>query len=131
MNVEAITNAPLAVKVHLATVLPAFAIGTWQIFASIKGSHSHRSLGFVYLALMTVTAVAAFFIRSVGHGSLTLIHLFVPLTFFGVFSAIWNARRGDIKGHRNAMLGLYAGGLLLAGTLAFLPGRIMHRFLFD
>jgi len=130
MNIEAITQAPAAVKIHLATVLPAFAIGTWQIFLSAKGSRFHRSLGFTYLALMTVTAVAAFFIRSVGHGSLTLIHLFVPLTFFGVFSAIWNARRGDIIGHRNAMLGLYLGGLLIAGTLAFMPGRIMHRFLF-
>jgi uncharacterized membrane protein len=60
MNIEAIVQAPMAVKVHLATVLPAFAIGTWQIFLSHKGSRYHRALGFVYLGLMTVTAVAAF-----------------------------------------------------------------------
>jgi uncharacterized membrane protein len=130
MNVEAITQAPIAVKIHLATVLPAFAIGTWQIFLSTKGSRYHRHLGFVYLALMMVTAIAAFFIRSVGHGSMTLIHLFIPLTFFGVVSPLWCARRGDVPGHKRAMLGLYLGGLLIAGTLAFLPGRIMHRVLF-
>jgi uncharacterized membrane protein len=28
------------------------------------------------------------------------------------------------------MLGLYFGGLILAGALAFLPGRLMHRVLF-
>jgi len=28
------------------------------------------------------------------------------------------------------MLGLYFGGILLAGTLAFLPGRIMHNVFF-
>jgi uncharacterized membrane protein len=55
-----IGQAPLAIQIHLATVLPAFAIGTWQIFGSSKGSRSHRMLGFVYLALMTVTAVATY-----------------------------------------------------------------------
>ena len=87
-------------------------------------------MGYTYLALMTVTAVAAFFIRSVGQGSLTAIHLFIPLTFFGVISALWNARRGNIEGHRRAMLGLYFGGLIFAGALAFLPGRLMYRVFF-
>src|SRR5262245_55445580 len=107
MNIEAIVQAPIAVKLHLATVLPAFAIGTWQIFLSRKGSRFYRQFGFAYLGLMTVTAVASYFIRSTGHGSLSWIHLFIPLTFFGVFAAIWNARRGDTSGHRWSMLGLY------------------------
>ena len=77
MNIDPILQAPLAIQVHLATVLPAFAIGTWQIFFSTKGARWHRALGFVYLSLMTITAVAAFFVRSVGHGSLSLIHLFI------------------------------------------------------
>jgi len=75
MKFALLTQAPVAIQVHLATVLPAFAIGTWQIFFSVKGSPVHRALGYAYLALMTVTAIAAFFIRSVGHGSLTAIHL--------------------------------------------------------
>jgi uncharacterized membrane protein len=107
MDLSLLMQAPAAIQAHLATVLPAFAIGTWQIFFSAKGSRLHRALGYTYLALMTVTAVAAFFIRSVGHGSLTPIHLFVPLTFFGIISALWNARRGNIKGHRRAMLGVF------------------------
>jgi uncharacterized membrane protein len=131
MNISVLLQAPLAIKVHLATVVPAFAIGTWQIFASVKGSGLHRALGFVYLVLMTVTAGAAFFIRSVGHGSLTLIHLFVPLTLFSVVGALWYARSGNTKGHRNAMLGLYFGGLIFAGALAFLPGRLMFRVFFQ
>jgi uncharacterized membrane protein len=79
---------------------------------------------------MTITAVVAFFIRSLGRGSLTPIHLFIPLTLFGVINALWSARRGNVKGHRNAMLGLYFGGLIFAGALAFMPGRIMHQLLF-
>jgi uncharacterized membrane protein len=130
MNIEPILHAPLAVKIHLAAVVPALVIGTWQVFFSIKGARSHRMFGFAYLALMTVAAIAAFFIRSIGNGKLTPIHLFIPLTFFGVFAAIWYARRGQTDRHRRAMLGLYFGGLLLAGALAFLPGRIMYRVLF-
>jgi uncharacterized membrane protein len=122
MQLTAILHAPAAIQIHLATVLPALAIGTWQIFLSTKGSRPHRAVGFTYLALMTITAIAAFFIRSVGRGALTPIHLFVPLTF----AAVWYIRRGHIRGHRSAMLGLYAG-MLLAGALAFLPGRLLHQ----
>ncbi|HEV2189013.1 MAG TPA: DUF2306 domain-containing protein [Stellaceae bacterium] len=126
MNLAPIANAPLAIKIHLATVIPAFVIGTWLIFFSTKGARWHRVLGAVYLTLMTVTAVATFFIRSIIPGSLSPVHLFIPLTLFGVFGALWNIRRGNIKGHRNAMLGLYFGGLLIAGGLTLLPGRLLH-----
>jgi uncharacterized membrane protein len=128
--IELLRQAPLAVQIHLATVLPAFVIGTWQIFFSTKGSHWHRAVGFVYLGLMSITAVASYFIRDVRSGALSPIHLFIPLTFFGVFSAVWNVRRGDIRGHRFAMLGLYFGGIIIAGTLAFSPGRLMHKLVF-
>jgi uncharacterized membrane protein len=46
------------------------------------------------------------------------------------FGALWNVRRGNIRGHRNAMLGLYWGGLLIAGGLTLLPGRLLHRLFF-
>jgi uncharacterized membrane protein len=131
MNLAPIWDASPAIKIHLATVLPAFAIGTWLIFFSTKGARWHRALGAVYLTLMTVTAITTFFIRSINSGGgFSLVHLFIPLTLFGVFAALWNVRRGDIKGHRNAMLGLYVGGLLIAGGLALLPGRLLHQVFF-
>ncbi len=34
------------------------------------------------------------------------------------------------RGHRRAMLGVYIGGILIAGSLAFAPGRIMHSVVF-
>jgi uncharacterized membrane protein len=83
----------------------------------------------VETALMTVTLAAAFLIRSFG-GGLSPIHLFVPLTLFRIAGALWNVGCGNIKGHRNAMIGLYVGGLLLAGALTLLPGRLVHRVLF-
>ncbi len=97
----------------------------------------HRALGYIYLTLMTVTAIAAIFIHEIGDEiggwgpfGWSPIHLFVPLTLFGVAGAVIGARTHNIARHRGAMLGLYFGGMLIAGTLAFLPGRIMHRIFF-
>ena len=61
MNLAPLADAPLAIKIHLASVIPALAIGTWLIFFSTKGARRHRALGALYLALMTVTAVTTFF----------------------------------------------------------------------
>jgi uncharacterized membrane protein len=129
-NLGLATSAPLAVQIHLLTVLPAFAIGTWLIFFSTKGALLHRRLGVVYLTLMTITAFTTLFIHEIRPGQLSLVHLFIPLTLFGVFGAIFNLRRGNIIGHRNAMIGLYVGGLLIAGAFTFTPGRLMHRIFF-
>jgi uncharacterized membrane protein len=130
MNIGLLLHAPLPIQIHLLTVLPAFAIGTWLVAFSIKGSRHHRIVGAVYLILMTITAVVTCFIRSAGEGYLTPIHLFIPLTLFGVVSAIRCVRQGNIAGHRRAMLGLYFGGLILAGAFAFMPGRLLHRVFF-
>jgi uncharacterized membrane protein len=131
MNLAPIADASLAIKIHLATVIPAFVIGTWLICFSTKGARWHRGLGGLYLALMLVTAITTFFIRSINPGHLSPIHLFIPLTLFGVFAALWNGRRGNISGHRAAMLGLYVGGLLIAGGFTLLPGRLLHHVFFD
>ena len=47
MTLAPLLAAPLAVKIHVATVLPAFLLGTWQIFFSTKGSPLHRATGYL------------------------------------------------------------------------------------
>lgn len=134
MTLEPLLHAPLAIRIHVATVVPAFLIGTWQIFFSRKGQPFHRILGYAYLGLMTVTSVAALFVHALMPKSpffgMSPIHLLVPLTLFGVIGALRGAWTHNLRLHRNAMLGVYIGGILIAGTLAFLPGRIMHAVVF-
>jgi uncharacterized membrane protein len=134
MSLEPLLRAPLAVQIHVATVVPAFFMGTYLIFISRKGARHHRVLGYVYLTLMTITAVGALFVRAIMPNSpffgLSPIHLFVPLTLFGVVGALHGAWSHNIRQHKRAMVGVYIGGLLIAGTLAFLPGRIMHTVVF-
>ncbi len=118
---------------HLGTVVPAFVIGTW-LMLSRKGSDSHRMWGKVYMALMMVTAVITLFMpavvgpRFLGHFG--FIHLFSLLVFFSVPKALAAARAHQRTAHRNSMIGLYVGGLLIAGSFAFMPGRMLHRMLF-
>ena len=92
MILAPLLDAPLAVRLHVATVVPAFFLGTYQIFLSRKGAPFHRALGYVYLALMTITAVAALFVHALmPNGPLfgfSPIHLFVPLTLFGIIGAL-------------------------------------------
>ena len=134
MNLEPILNASLPIKIHLATVLPAFAIGTWQIFFSTKGAPYHRAFGYIYLTLISITAVAALFIHEIMRDGpffgFSPIHLLVPLTLFGVVGALRGAWTHNVPMHRRAMIGTYAGGLLLAGGLTLLPGRVMYNVFF-
>ncbi len=137
MNLRPLLNAPLAIQLHVFTVVPAFFLGAWLLVVSRKGSDAHRLAGKIYLTLMFATAVVAFFIPSfmsvsLGAGPLRLglIHLFIPLTIFSVWRTRKALREGNIKAHRASMMGLYFGGLVIAGLLTFIPGRIMFRIFF-
>ena|SRR6185503_9235136 len=130
MNLDPVLDASFAIKVHLATVIPSFFLGTWLMFLSKKGGQSHRLIGAIYLLLMTVTATAGIFIKEVNPGHFSWLHIFVVITYFSVFSAIWSLRHNNIRGHQAAMWGLYVGGLIIAGAFTFHPGRIMHRLFF-
>lgn len=137
MNLSLIFEQSLAVQVHFFTVVPAFFIGGWLLFFSTKGAPIHRLLGKIYLALMMITATAAIFIAaevgptiSIAGLRLGLIHLFVALTYLGVFNAIRGVQLGDIRRHKGAMIGTYVGGLLIAGAFTFVPGRVMYNMFF-
>jgi uncharacterized membrane protein len=41
-----------------------------------------------------------------------------------------SARNGNIGAHRASMIGLYVGGILIAGSFALMPGRLLHQWLF-
>lgn len=123
---------PLAYA-HLATVLPAFVIGTYMMFAR-KGNALHRLLGKTYMVLMLVTAAITLFMpAAVGPKILNhfgFIHLFSVLTIATVPRAYLAARRHDVKAHKYNMIGLYVGAILIAGGFAFMPGRLLHSWLF-
>jgi uncharacterized membrane protein len=119
---------------HLATIVPAFLIGTTLLFMK-KGTAVHKLLGRIYMPLMLVTAIITLFMPahvgpSLG-GHFGFIHLFAVLVLYSVPAAYYYARKGNIVKHRQEMIGLYIGGLLIAGSFAFMPGRLMNQWLFQ
>ena len=126
------TGMPL-VYAHLATVLPAFVIGTYMMF-SRKGSKNHRLMGKIYMLLMMATAIIALFITAeVGPqllGHFGFIHLFSIMVLYAVPKAYFAARRHDRRDHAIGMISVYVGGLLIAGGFTLMPGRLLHTWLF-
>ena len=118
---------------HLATVVPAFAIGAFQLFRR-KGTPSHKLLGKIYMVLMLATGLITLAMpaevgpRLLGHFG--FIHAFSLLALYSVPAAYFAVRRGNIQAHRANMIGLYIGGILIAGAFAFSPGRMLHAWLF-
>lgn len=123
MNIDAFITAPWHIQLHAASAIAAVVLGAVQLFAP-KGTLPHRQLGYIWVVLMLIVAVTAIFIRS--GGGFSWIHIFVPLTIFGVAGLIIQARRGLVAKHRGTVLGLYVGALMIPGVFSFLPGRLMH-----
>ena len=123
---------PLAYA-HLATIVPAFVIGTYMMIRR-KGTPLHRMLGKIYMVLMLVTAIITLFMPAVVGPKLLnhfgFIHLFSFLVLYSVPNAYFAAGRHDIKTHKGSMIGLYVGGLLIAGAFTFMPGRLLNTWLF-
>lgn len=118
---------------HLGTVVPAFFIGTTLLFLK-KGTRLHRFLGRLYMPLMLATGITTLLMpaavgpRFLGHFG--FIHVFSLLVLYSVPMAYVCARRGDVARHKKEMVGLYIGGILIAGSLAFMPGRLLNELVF-
>ena len=129
MNLAPALTAPLEIQIHLASILPAALIGLWLLMFSVKGKRAHRVLGYTYLVLMSIAAFTAYFIRSSADQSFSWIHLFIPLTLYGVVGGLYAARTHNVARHKRAMVGLFIGAMVLAGGFTLLPGRLMHTLL--
>lgn len=83
MNFEPLLNAPLAIQIHVAAVVPAAIIGL-VIFLRRKGTKLHRALGRVWIVLMIATAISSFFIHQINLvGGFSPIHLLSILVLLG------------------------------------------------
>lgn len=129
MNLEYFTRASLAIQIHMLVAIAAVALGA-VLLARRKGTSSHKMMGRIFGVLMIVTATSAIFIRNLNQGSFSWIHIFVPITFIGLWQIISTVRRGDIKKHRRHVLNLYFGALMIPGAFAFMPGRTMWMLFF-
>lgn len=128
-DLSLIAAAPLAVQLHIAGALVALAIGT-ALLIGVKGNGVHRVLGWTWVVAMALTAVSSLFIRSVNSGDFSFIHLLSGWTLIALPMGVFAIKRRKVSEHRRTMTGMFVGGLLVAGLLAFFPGRLLwHVFL--
>jgi len=128
-NWALLAEASLAMKIHLATVLAALLLATVQMVGP-KGRTLHRVMGWTLAVLLVTTSVASLFIRNQGGGLINPFQVFSIWTLIAVPWGIWAARRHNVRRHASMMAGLYFGGMVLAGLLTFIPGRLMWRLFF-
>jgi uncharacterized membrane protein len=130
MSLQPLLNAAPAIQIHVFAAIAAFALGIVQLTAP-KGTLPHRTLGYVWVALMVVVAATSFWIHDLRvWGPWSPIHLLAVFTLATLPFAVLHARRHRVTQHRNAMITMFAGALLIAGIFTFLPGRIMHAVAF-
>lgn len=117
---------------HLFTVLPAAVLGTYLMLQP-KGTAVHRLLGKIYMVLMFCTALIALFIpAAVGpqfFGHFGYIHILCFVVIYSVPSAYFAAQQHDLRRHKFAMIGVYVGGVLVAGGFTLAPGRYLNQLL--
>jgi uncharacterized membrane protein len=130
MSLAPLLDAALAIPVHAFAAMGAFVLGLVQ-FAGPKGTLPHRTVGWVWVALMLTVALSSFWIHQI-----RLIGPFSPIHFLSIFSlvvvplAVLAAHGHDVRRHRAMMIFIFAGALLVAGLFTLLPGRIMHTVVF-
>jgi uncharacterized membrane protein len=130
VSLAPLLNAEPAIQVHAFTALAAFALGAIQLGAP-KGTLPHRTVGWLWVALMVVVAVSSFFIHELHvWGNWSPIHLLSVFTLAMLPLAVLHARRHRVDRHRNAMTAIFVGALVIAGLFTLAPGRIMHAVVF-
>lgn len=90
-----------------------------------KGSASHRLLGRVWVALMSLAAVSSFWLTGLSDG-FSVIHLLSIWTLVAMALAIYFVRKGNVKSHKRFMVGTFLG-LAGAGIGALMPGRTLFQ----
>jgi uncharacterized membrane protein len=121
-----VAAASPVIQIHLYAALAALLVGAY-LLTGRKGVMLHRVLGWGWVLLMIGAAVSSLFIRELNRGSFSFVHLLAGWTLIVAPLGLYFARSHQVLKHRKTMTGLFIGGLVIAGLLAFLPGRLLWR----
>ncbi|MEL6661735.1 MAG: hypothetical protein AAFR33_01935 [Pseudomonadota bacterium] len=128
MRFDAFLAAPLHVQAHALAAIGALVLGL-SLYTVARGRLAHRTLGLSMAALLVITLLTAFFIRTDG-GAMSWIHGFIPLTLLGLFGIAMGVAGKDWQRHKNAGRGLIFGTLLIPALFTLMPGRLLHQVFF-
>ena len=135
MSLQPLLDASWVIQVHAFGAMAAFVLGLFQLIAP-KGTLPHKTIGAVWVLLMTAIAMSSIFIRPSVLGYdlpltqwFTWIHLFTVLTFWGIISGVYLLIKGGplLKKHKGPFIGIFIGGLVIAGERHSSPDGLCIR----
>lgn len=134
MPVPAFDLAPLlatpwSVQLHVAAALLGLVVGA-VILLLPKGTGFHRMLGWAWVSTMIVVAATSIAMIADFRTGINALHVFTAMTVISLWAGLTGIRRGRVRQHAGSMVGLYVGGLIIAGLFAFIPGRTMWQVVF-
>ena len=94
-----------------------------------KGDARHKQLGRVAAGLLAIIAISSFWITESNGDRWSAIHILSVVTLINIPYAIYSIRRGKVRAHKMAMMGV-AAGFLIAGAFTLMPGRFLGSLLF-
>lgn len=130
VDLAPLLTAPVEIQIHAYGAIVTFVIGLVLLFAP-KGFRLHRTLGWTWVATMSITAISSFFISSFSPVHFSPIHALSAWTMIGLPMGIAAIRRRKVQDHRKKMTGMFVGGMMIAGLFSFLPGRLMFSLFFS
>jgi uncharacterized membrane protein len=130
MTLAPLLNAEPVIQIHAFSAMTAFVLGVVQL-AAPKGTLRHRTMGWIWVLLLATIAISSFWIHTIRmFGPFSPIHLLSIFTLVTLPIAVWAAHRHRVPQHRNAMVAIFVGALVIAGLFTLVPGRIMHAVVF-
>ncbi len=118
----------LWLKIHLITIIPVLLLGPF-IFVRPKGKGLHALMGRIWAILMLVSCLTTFGIKY--HGTFSWLHGLSLFTMYSVGKAIYAVRKGDLKQHKQSMVGAYTGALIAFIWATSSQGRLLNVWLLD
>ncbi|EFL88548.1 transmembrane protein [Ahrensia sp. R2A130] len=133
-RLELIGEMTLPIWIHLIAVLLAAIIGAFVLWRR-KGDGRHKLWGRCWVVLMAVVAISSFWIVEIMDGGFSPIHLLSIYTLSSIAIGVYSIRFGKrtpaaIERHRDALQGLYAAGIMVAGAFTLMPNRLLGRLTF-
>lgn len=119
---------------HLFLLLISFLIATY-IMLTKKNTKQHKVLGALYMGLMLIAVIISFFISATIGPTLFnhfgVLHILSLFMLYIIPSAYIAAKNGNIKKHRNIMIGLYVGTIVIAIVFSLTPTILLHEWIFS
>ena len=126
---EQLLGLPVQIYIHLATALFAFGLGL-VMFIAPKGTLPHRTLGWIWSVTMLTVAASSLWITGLNGHNYSPIHLLSGWVLIILPVSLVAARRHKVLLHSRIMTGIFLGGMLIAGSFTFFPGRLLWQVFF-